>query len=117
MYDYTDISSESITRLDQDIEPIRNSLRNILCTRKGTFPGKPLFGASLHEYIFELNDVVTETLIRNDIENALRVWEKRVHLEDVVLERYPEYNKIIITVEFSLVDDFNDTTYTVDISI
>lgn len=117
MYNYKDLSSTDVNKVDEGLNAIKNSLRNILYTRKGTFPGNPLFGADLQEYIFDLDDSVTAILMRNTVENAIRVWEKRVEVKDVNIESLPEYNKIILTVEFSLASDFNDTTYTVDLTL
>ena len=117
MNSYVDISSKSVQYMDKDVEAVKNSLRNILYTRKGDLPGNPYFGASLQDYVFELADYTTVLAIKFTVENAIKLWENRVKVIDVIVENIPEYNNIIISVKFSLVEDTNNTQYTLDLKI
>ena len=114
---YRDISSNNLVKFDVDSEAIKNSLRNILNTRKGEFPGDPTFGCSLNEYVFSLNDDLTKVLIENEVSYAIKVWEKRVTLEGIRINLIPEYNKIVVNVAYSIKSDTNKTPQTVNITI
>jgi phage baseplate assembly protein W len=117
MLGYHDISSTNPKRFDVEADAVRNSLKNILYTRKGSFPGNPIFGSDLHEYVFSLNDSITKILVTNSIENAVKLWETRVKIRSIKVEAIPEYNRMDIYVYYTLADDVTGTVYTLNISI
>jgi len=117
MINYKDFSSTDKKNFDTNVDVIKNSLKNILYTRKGSFPGNPLFGSDLYEDLFELNDTLTEIIIKTKIEIAISNWEKRVNIENISIKRIPEYNKIIINILFTLKDDELKKTETLLLSI
>ena len=57
---------------------IEGSILQILWTRRGERFMRPDFGSRLPELVFEENDQVLKGLIRHDVVEALRKWEKRV---------------------------------------
>lgn len=62
---------------------IRESMRVILMTEPGERLRLPQFGAGLGRFLFEPNIVVTHTLIRERIKDALQRWEPRIRVESV----------------------------------
>ena len=62
---------------------IRESMRVILMTEPGERLRLPQFGAGLGRFLFEPNIVVTHTLIRERIKDALARWEPRIGVESV----------------------------------
>lgn len=65
---------------------IRESMRVILMTEPGERLRLPPFGAGLGRFLFEPNIVVTHTLIRERIKDALERWEPRIRVESVEVE-------------------------------
>lgn len=65
---------------------IRESMRVILMTEPGERLRLPQFGAGLGRFLFEPNIVVTHTLIRERIKDALERWEPRIRVESVEVE-------------------------------
>jgi phage baseplate assembly protein W len=115
-YIYTDLSSTEKSRLDYDADAIKNSLKNILNTRKGEFPGNPHFGSDVSDYLFEMADGVTNSIIQFQVEQAIRNFEKRVKVEAVVVEENVAYNSISLDIYFSIIEDVDDTTHSVTIT-
>jgi uncharacterized protein len=64
---------------------IRESMRVILMTEPGERLRLPQFGAGLGRFLFEPNIVATHTLIKERINDALKRWEPRIRVEDVVV--------------------------------
>lgn len=81
-------------------ERIKDSLHLILATRIGERPFNPEFGSRLQELVFEPNDAVLKRLLIFYTSEAIKRWDKRVELVQVVL-----------------LDDYNDDRNTVGIHI
>ena len=114
---YTDISSTSLTIYDKNENAIRNSIRNILYTPVGSFPGNPYFGSDLQDHVFGLNDEFTKILVKRSIERALKNWEPRVKIEKIEVETIPEYNRIDIYLYYSVINDVSQIVYSTTISL
>ncbi len=59
-------------------EDIKQSIYIILMTKKNEYPMLPRFGSNIHNYVFELPEESYLMLLRNEIVEALTVWEPRV---------------------------------------
>jgi len=64
---------------------IRESMRVILMTEPGERLRLPSFGAGLGRFLFEPNIVATHALIKERINDALKRWEPRIRVEDIVV--------------------------------
>ncbi len=104
---YQDISSTfnkgslSGYELEYDEDAIKNSLLNLFIIEKGTVPGKPHFGNPLNLQLFDLFDSFTQKDIETAIINSIETYEPRVKIHSVVVSLMPEYNRIIITINYS----------------
>lgn len=108
------LSSNAVT----DKEAIRQSIRNIINTKKGSVPGKPDFGCPLDAYLFEQLDDTLKDLLIGDVNSALTKYEPRISVEDVSVEFQEAYNRIDITVNYTYsmvkTDDYESITISVD---
>lgn len=65
---------------------IQQSIFSILNTEQGTRFMLPEYGSRLSELLFEQNDEVLTSLIRQFIFEAINEWEKRVKFLDVTFD-------------------------------
>ena len=65
------------------MELVRQSIETILDTDPGERVMQPLFGCGLQRYLMAPNTAATRTAIRQDITEALALWEPRVRVSDV----------------------------------
>lgn len=93
--DYTSVN-ETVT----DAKAINNAIKNILFTPKGSMPGKPTFGSDLFKLIFSPLDHITKDLAKRYIREALRDWEKRIVIRNIDIKDIPEYNRLVINLEY-----------------
>lgn len=84
---------------------IRNSLLNIFVIQKGEVPGKPKFGNPLNIKVFDIFDFFNASLMRSQVINIVKKYEPRVTVNDVKINELPEYNRIIIQLEYQYVID------------
>lgn len=94
----------TITTTDSNITAIKNSITNILMTRRGSLPGKPNFGSDLYKLIFSQLDSLTEVMAKNFIFEALTEFEDRIIINNIKFTRIEEYNKLVINIDFSYRD-------------
>ncbi|MFV0402296.1 MAG: GPW/gp25 family protein [Oscillospiraceae bacterium] len=59
-------------------EDIRQAIYIILMTRKNERAMLPGFGCNIHDYVFELPDASSMSMLRGEIVDALIRWEPRI---------------------------------------
>jgi phage baseplate assembly protein W len=64
---------------------IEEAIRLVLGTSPGERPMRPEFGCRIHEYMFAPADDATATAIGVEVRAALRRWEPRIDVDDVVV--------------------------------
>lgn len=95
-----------------DKEAIDRSLTNIIMTDQGTVPGKPRFGCSIKRFLFETLDHVTAEAMKEVIIEQILTYEKRITLQNVIIQDQQEYNRLAITVQFQYKDSLiKETQY------
>lgn len=94
----------TVETIDEDINAINNSIRNIINTRRGSLPGKPYFGSDLDRVVFNQIDHITESLIHTYVNSAINEFEPRISIISTKVEEIPEYNRLVITVNYEFRD-------------
>ena len=69
--------------LDADLRVIQSNLKMLLLTAKGERLMLPDYGTNLKRIIFELNVATVETIIQQEIAQAVALWEPRVTLQTI----------------------------------
>ena len=64
---------------------IEEAIRLILGTSPGERPMRPEFGCRINEYVFASADGGTANAIAAEVKHALRRWEPRIDVQDVVV--------------------------------
>ncbi len=96
-----DVDKMSGYEIEYDEAAIRNSLLNLFTIHKGDVPGKPYLGNPLDLMVFDLFDFFTQKDIETAVINSINTYEPRVQLHNVIISPAPEYNRIIITINYS----------------
>lgn len=82
-------------------EDIKESIQIILRTAKGERVMRPTFGCSISDYHFSVLDDTTMRLIETSIEEAIRVWEPRVHQVQIHMQRDQEHRgRLLIHIDY-----------------
>lgn len=83
-----------------DNELIKRDFLNALQIRQGQLPGRPSYGTTLWDYVFESLDTTTEQGIINEIQRVVN-QDPRIAFSQAVL--YPQSNGLLIEVEIQYV--------------
>ncbi|KAA3661187.1 MAG: phage tail protein [Chloroflexi bacterium] len=83
---------------------VRESIRLILLTEPGERLMREEFGCGLRQFLFEPNTVATRKLIQEQINEAIRRWEPRVKVEELIVSADPNNLRLInISILFRLI--------------
>ena len=82
-------------KMSSDEEDIRESLYILMSTQPGERPTNPEYGCDLNQFNFKPINVTTEYLLRQAIKYAVRWYEPRVKLEEVVIDTSNEIEGVI----------------------
>lgn len=105
---YSDFNGALIKQKDGDVEKdidllaVKNSIINILQTRKGSRRMLPTFGCGIYYMLFEPLDSRTGHNIGDEIVRALGLWEPRVILNAVNINVNYDWNQYSVTINYSI---------------
>ena len=88
---YSDIDQSLTRNYVVNTDSVKQSIRNILTTRKGTRLFNSEFGSDIHQYLFEIMDDITAFKILNEIISAVGRWEPRVRVDFSKSSCTPDY--------------------------
>lgn len=83
-----------------DVDAVRNSVKNILLTRKMERRMVPLFGASIEKLLFEPIDDLTAKKLGGAIIDELAYWEPRVVVTGIDITGDEELMRYDVNVEY-----------------
>jgi uncharacterized protein len=90
----------ALARQERDIE---EAIRIILLTPKGQRVMRPEFGCQIHDLMFAPNDATTAGLAAYYVEEALGMWEPRIHLKEVNARPDPEnQGRLLIDISYEV---------------
>lgn len=82
-------------------EDIREAIGIILGTSRGERVMRPDFGCGIHDFVFEVLNTSTQTLITNSVKEALTQWEPRIQLIEVkVSTENINEGKLMINIDY-----------------
>lgn len=88
--------------LQTDERLIKNDLLQLLLTSPGERVKRPDYGTFIRRFAFEPMDVDSFNILRDSIETAVKVYEPRVDLKDVIFNTTPDQNLASVSVLVSL---------------
>lgn len=81
-------------------ELVKRDLLNAFNIRQGSLPGRPGYGSTLLDYIFENQDTTTERAIIAEIQR-IASGDPRIYISD--LNYYPQENGVLIEMQIQIV--------------
>ena len=89
-------------RTSSDEDDIKESIRIILGTQPGERPMSPHFGCNINYFVFGTSDYTSMTIMKNEVENSLVMWEPRIKDIEVEIIQSPD-NDGVLLIEVSYV--------------
>lgn len=79
-----------------DMQAVKNSITNLLSTKKSEKILSPEYGLRLEDYLFEPITETTATAIANEILNAISIFEPRVQVVELQVIPFPDQYQYVI---------------------
>ena len=83
-----------------DFELIQRDLLNAFSIRQGELPGRPSYGTTVYEYLFENQSSQMQQAIKDEIQRVAS-GDPRLFLNDI--QMFPQNNGILIQLEITIV--------------
>ena len=83
---------------------VRQSIKNLLRTNRGSVPFKPLYGGGLESLLFSLDTDIDEEDIEEVVESQIRLFEPRAVLRKVTANIQGDYNSVSIPIVFQVIN-------------
>lgn len=97
---------------------VRSALMHVVFTPKGQRIRMPQFGTDLIKFIFEANDDVTWSIVKDEVDKAVRRWVPNVNVNNVQVVRNEEdESEIFVRLDYSVSDGNKVTTDSVAIQV
>ena len=82
---------------------IARSIRNIVFTLPGEKFFNPNFGTKISRILFENNDEISSSIIRNEIASSIINFESRVNLKDVIISTDFDRNAFNVMIVYEII--------------
>jgi len=82
---------------------IARSIRNIVFTLPGEKFFNPNFGTKISRILFENNDEISSSIIRNEIASSIINFESRVNLKDVIISTDFDRNAFNVIIVYEII--------------
>ena len=89
---------------------IKQSVKNLVLTRKGEKPFHPEIGSHIYTHLFDNMTVDTVVNIKTTIEDVINTYEPRVVLSSVDVTANPDQNSYDVTIVFRLINESDPIT-------
>jgi phage baseplate assembly protein W len=96
--------------IKKDVEAVKQSVLNILRTKRGERAFMPSFGSNISAYLFEPLDSVTKSMIEEEIIFSLTAYEPRVVILSIDINDNPDNNSIGISLDLEIITPVRTTT-------
>jgi uncharacterized protein len=94
------LNSQIPFKIEDDNDVIKESIFNILTTKKGEIPGNPQFGSNIHKFLFEPNLDQYWEAIKLQIMQDVEQYEPRVFVKNIEFISDLDSNKITLMIFF-----------------
>lgn len=95
--------TKDLGRIKND-QSIKQALKNIILTGLGERMFQPTIGSDVYNSLFEPNDIIMEETLRFAIQNAIRFHEPRVNVIQVLVNTFPEEDRVAVNIVFSVIN-------------
>jgi len=102
--DFSKNEFTSDVSMKKEANSIRQSIRNLILTRKGERKFDRNFGVGIHDLLFENNDVLFLSILSRDIEEHMDAYEPRAFFDSIELnEDEIDSNTLSFTLHYFIV--------------
>lgn len=92
-------------QVSEDLEAIRNSLKNLFSIRLGSVPGKPWLGNPIDIHVFDNIGFFEKRTIKDAFRNVIEKFEPRVEIAKLDIQVSNEFQQVTVYMEYYVLID------------
>jgi phage baseplate assembly protein W len=112
-FNFTQLPGTLDVAKKNNAEAIKQSIRNIILTNNFERPFDPNFGSQVSQLLFNNWTPLSKISLQRVIEDAIRNYEPRVILDEVIVNDRSQNNAIDITINFTIRNVNSPATMTI----
>jgi len=98
------------------LDDIRSSLYFFVTTKKGERWYDPDFGTRLYEFLFEKNDMIVASEIKESLKKDIEKYFKNLLIEDITIDQTENTNTLNLNIDFLYTNLYTTTSDNISIS-
>lgn len=103
-FSFRDNPATGDLRTKTDFDAIKQSIKNLLFTKKGDIPFSPNKGSDIYDMLFEQLDQITVIRLEHAIANTINTYEPRVKILGLVVTDNPDNMSVKINLRLKIVN-------------
>lgn len=112
-FNFTQIPGTLDVAKKNNADAIKQSIRNIILTNNYERPFDPSFGSQVSQLLFNNWTPLSKITLQRVIEDAIRNYEPRVILDEIIINDRSQNNAIDITINFTIRNVNSPATMTI----
>jgi phage baseplate assembly protein W len=113
-----DTDSGKLLRMNTtSLDDIRSSLYFFVTTRKGERWYDPDFGTRLYEFLFEKNDEIVASEIKESLKTDIEKYFKTLSIEDITIDQSQNTNTLNINIDFLYTNLYTTVSDNITLSV
>lgn len=84
---------------------VKQSIKNLILTNLGERLYQPLIGGNIRAVLFEPNNVLSENVLRTDIENVIEYYEPRAREVQVTVKQSDDNHSFFVNIVFYTINN------------
>lgn len=107
---------KDLTRLVNE-DAVKRSIKNIILTNYYERRFRPRFGSNIRKYLFDNITPITLSAIEADVRSALKTYEPRANVINVIVSAGNDDNSVDISITFSTINKLQPITVTATVGL
>lgn len=99
-----------------DAASVKQAIKTLVLCNHLEKPFRPRFGGNVRSQLFELADKGRDTIIRQDIINAIQRFEPRAEILDLIVNLQADRNSLSVTLKFKVVNTEEEVELTTSLA-
>jgi len=111
------VSGKLLKMNTTSLDDIRSSLYFFVTTRKGERWYDPDFGTRLYEFLFEKNDAIVASEVKESLKKDIEKYFKNLSIEDITVDQTENTNTLNINIDFLYTNLYSTVSDNINLAV
>jgi phage baseplate assembly protein W len=111
------VSGKLLKMNTTSLDDIRSSLYFFVTTRKGERWYDPDFGTRLYEFLFEKNDAIVASEVKESLKKDIEKYFKNLSIEDITVDQTENTNTLNINIDYLYTNLYSTVSDNINLAV